>query len=209
MATYQDRLVVSFGGTNTGLASSMQYQITDSTGTIQASFASTLGSVTESTNTPGLYTGAIINVNLAWLPLTVDWQNTGRSDLRATEIIRADAKTVAVNNDKTGYALTTAPPTVSQIAGGLLANPTKPLANNIADGSILTDKSAFLPAPRDLSTVADNAMTVGDALWSAVSEFGGQQTQPSISTWIKKTPAGTIQRNFTTNPNNNAPTSRS
>jgi hypothetical protein len=50
--------------------------------------------------------------------------------------------------------------------------------------------------PRDLSAVADAALTVGDALVSAISEMAGDESVVGTA-YTKKTPAGTTTRVFT------------
>lgn len=57
--------------------------------------------------------------------------------------------------------------------------------------------SQLLGAERDVTSVADNAMTFNDAFWGAVVSAGGKAGPLSGTSYPVKTPAGTLYRTFT------------
>ena len=114
-------------------------------------------------------------------------------------IVPADGSvTAGTVNDKSGYSLTGGSvPTVVQIRTEMDTNSTK-LANLDAAITTRISLAQVLNAPRDVSSVADNALTVNDAFHAAIVEMAGQEViAGTVDT--KKTPAGTVVRVFTLN----------
>lgn len=93
----------------------------------------TAGTVTAATNRAGLYTAdftdvpagryRLIATNAAGTPLATWWTDLTltTATFQTYEMPMSLVQTVTVNNDKTGYTLTVAPPTVSQIVTGVYA----------------------------------------------------------------------------------------
>jgi hypothetical protein len=79
----------------------------------------------------------------------------------------------------------------------LARDPSRVLSGISATGKVTPDGARVLSAPRLLDGVADNAITADDAAWAAVCEAAGRETTAALSTaYVKKTPAGTVFRNF-------------
>lgn len=92
-----------------------------------------------------------------------------------------------------------------------LTGPNNAIASNTVQflGSPATNTdimATLLTAPRAVDAVADNAMTLADALWCAVAKGAGQEVVSGTAYTIK-TQAGTVIRTFTLD-SSSAPTSR-
>lgn len=125
--------------------------------------------------------------------------------------------TVGTNSDKTGYALTTAPPTAGAITtavvAGMASAPVGSVAGNVA-GSVasVTAPVAINPAqvlntPRALDAIADGTITVNDALWCAVVVAAGKESISGTVYTVKTPSTGSVIRTFTLD-SGSAPTTR-
>lgn len=65
-----------------------------------------------------------------------------------------------------------------------------------ANGLVAQNPATVLGSPRDVSAVADNAMTVNDSWWGSVVKAGGKEGPLSGTSFPVKTPAGTLYRTF-------------
>jgi hypothetical protein len=130
---------------------------------------------------------------------TAVWQDVAAGDFGVTGSIGNIVKT----------NLDVVVSTRSTYAGGPVASVTAPVT-----AGTVTDKTGYSLnlaqiglAPRSLNTVADAALTVGDALMAAICEAAGKETTVG-TTYTKKTPStGTVIRSFTLD-SPTAPTSR-
>lgn len=104
------------------------------------------------------------------------------------------AATLASTTNITGGTITT----VSGNVAGSVASVTAPVTLNLSQTGL---------SPRDLGSVADASLTVGDALVCAIASAAGKENVSS-STYVVKTPStGTVIRTFTLDSSTN-PTSR-
>jgi hypothetical protein len=121
----------------------------------------------------------------------------------ATLVWAAGSRTLT---DKAGFSLATAPPTASAITtavvAGMASAPVGSVANNVNLNLGQTGLS-----PRDLGSVADSSLTVGDGLVAAISGAAGKEAVVSTTYTVKTPFTGTTIRTFTLD-SSSAPTSR-
>jgi hypothetical protein len=138
------------------------------------------GTTTVVFNTPGTYTPAFTHTGLGF---------SGNPTLGSS---------TATNPAGAG-------PTAEDVAAAVWASSTRTLTafGFAVTASSVTDKAGYslnlaqlLSAPRVLDAVADNALTVNDALHAAISENSGRESTAGTA-YTKKTPAGTTLRTFT------------
>lgn len=101
--------------------------------------------------------------------------------------MRASSGAAAATNDQ-------------RVGGGTVNYPAGSVASTLTP-------SALLGSPRDLSAIADGAITITDALWCAVAGAAGKETIVSTTYTVKTPFTGTTIRQFTLD-SATAPTSR-